>query len=99
MKNENQSLGSSVPYASELPLRGDDLLDSVLEAIRLVCKKLAVTIIVCDHVAEIRTADSGIKLGELVYASECRIGYTRTAYTRTIHPDPQTTSIQKPKEP
>lgn len=83
---KNESLDSSVPYASESPLRGDDLLDSVLEAIRLICQQKGVAII-GRQCAEITTID-GVKLGELHYINEGRMGYAKTVYKRTTHPNP-----------
>lgn len=93
MKNEDQSLGSSVRYASESALRGDDLLDTVLGEIQAVCKKHGVAVLVVSNgttgAAEIVTAaDPKVKLGELLYVWDGRIGYTRTAYRRTTHPKP-----------
>ncbi len=102
--NDSQSLGSPVRYASESALRGDDLLDTVLEDIRAVCKKRGVAIIVVGNgaagcAAEIVIAEEPkIKLGELLYVWDARIGYTRTAYRRTTPPNPQTASIQPQKE-
>ncbi len=90
-------------HASDIPERGDDMLDSVLREIQAVCKKHSVAILVVSNgragAAEIVTAeDPKIKLGELLYVWDGRIGYTRTAYRRTSHPDPQPASIQELKD-
>jgi hypothetical protein len=90
---------SPVPYNSESALRGDDLLDAVLEDIRLICTKYSVAILVRDHAADIVTGDEPIvKLGELLYVHEGRIGYTRTAYRRTTPPNPAHQPNSKTKD-